>query len=200
MMATLTIQLPSNFSGGELVVRHNGMEEVYDSGAGDGSCEYNSDYSCFYADVEHELKPLTGGYRIALVYSLSWVGAGVEPSVTGNAAPALANALKEHSEKSSPGKWTLQFGLDHSYTAASLSRFGVRALKRTDRNRVDGLLAAGRMAEMGCLEVAICKLKRLDCYDSHGDEIYSCRIDVTDLYDADVRVIPAKTLNFLYWG
>lgn len=64
MFGTLVVQLPSTFRGGELVVRHNGQQQVFGAqarGVGDASLSYVA----FYADCEHEVKPVTQGYRCA---------------------------------------------------------------------------------------------------------------------------------------
>ncbi|MEM1122791.1 MAG: 2OG-Fe(II) oxygenase [Bacteroidota bacterium] len=68
MFATLIISLPSEHTGGELVIQFEGQEEVIDfSGA---TSNYKLPYVAFYADCEHEVKPVTSGYRVNLVYNL----------------------------------------------------------------------------------------------------------------------------------
>src|SRR5204862_1522321 len=57
MVATLVIVLPSSFKGGELVVRHEGQEQVIDFGGGDNP-QFRTHYAAFYADCEHEVRPL----------------------------------------------------------------------------------------------------------------------------------------------
>lgn len=67
MFGTLVVQLPSTFKGGTLLVTHNGQQQVFDTqqlGAAD-----SMSYVAFYADCEHEVKPVTRGYR--------WVHHGV---------------------------------------------------------------------------------------------------------------------------
>ena len=77
MFATLIVQLPSRFSGGELVVRHNGSERVYSSS---DQAEFGVRFAAHCADVEHEVKPVTSGRRVAVIYNLVWTGAHA-PSV-----------------------------------------------------------------------------------------------------------------------
>ena len=67
MFGTLVIVLPSEHSGGELVVRH-GSEEVTLSLDNDETSQIR--FAAFYADCEHEVKPITGGNRVCLVYNL----------------------------------------------------------------------------------------------------------------------------------
>ncbi len=61
MFATLSVLLPSTFSGGDLVLRHGGRTLSY--GSAQLEAGNRAAYVAFYADVEHEVKPLTTGYR-----------------------------------------------------------------------------------------------------------------------------------------
>ncbi|ORZ29152.1 hypothetical protein BCR44DRAFT_1372848, partial [Catenaria anguillulae PL171] len=71
MFATLVVQLPSVHQGGQLVVYHpDGTEFVHDFGGADRTAQYAPQFAVHYADCEHELKPVTAGYRLALVYSI----------------------------------------------------------------------------------------------------------------------------------
>ncbi|KAJ3354110.1 hypothetical protein GGF32_002679 [Allomyces javanicus] len=82
MLAEVVIQLPSRHEGGELVVY--GHDTDQDVGASptaithdfgrtpNGMGEFQSHYVVHYADAEHELKPVTSGYRLALISSLCW--------------------------------------------------------------------------------------------------------------------------------
>jgi hypothetical protein len=69
MVGTLVVALPSAHEGGELVVRHEGQEEVIDFGGADSA--FRIHYAAFYADCEHEVRPLREGYRLCLVYNLT---------------------------------------------------------------------------------------------------------------------------------
>ena len=68
MFGTLIIGLPSNHTGGELVVRFDGCEETIDFS--DPISRYHIPFAAFYADCEHEIRPITSGYRVCLVYNL----------------------------------------------------------------------------------------------------------------------------------
>src|SRR5262249_48948732 len=70
MVATLVVVLPSSYVGGELVVWHEGQEQTIEFGARGDSC-FLLHYAAFYADCEHEIRPLRGGYRLCLVYNLT---------------------------------------------------------------------------------------------------------------------------------
>jgi hypothetical protein len=57
MVATLVVVLPSSYEGGELVVRHEGQERVIDFG-GPADRQFHLHFAAFYADCEHEVRPL----------------------------------------------------------------------------------------------------------------------------------------------
>ena len=78
MFGTLIVQLPSEFTGGDLVVRHAG-KEIMVKMSQEGSASYCL-IAAHYSDCEHEITPVETGYRLALVYSLCWGGAGQAPS------------------------------------------------------------------------------------------------------------------------
>ena len=67
MFATLIIQLASTFRGGDYVVRNNGKEDRYEMAH---KSYYGGKYVAHFADCEHCLEVVTGGHRLALVYSL----------------------------------------------------------------------------------------------------------------------------------
>ena len=68
MVATLVVVLPSEHKGGELIVSHAGKQhELSFAGAASGR---EVSYAAFYADCEHEVKPLESGYRLCLTYNV----------------------------------------------------------------------------------------------------------------------------------
>ena len=54
MFGTLVVQLPSDYSGGQLVVSHGGKEKVFDFSGIKGCTNFH--FAAFYADCQHELK------------------------------------------------------------------------------------------------------------------------------------------------
>ena len=74
MFGTFIIGLPARHTGGELFVRFDGKEKMVDFAEDTGS--FKMPYVAFYADCEHEIKPLTSGYRICLIYNLVQKKAG----------------------------------------------------------------------------------------------------------------------------
>jgi hypothetical protein len=68
MFATLVISLPSRHSGGTLIVSHLGEDKKIAFGGKSSATDFQ--YAGFYADCSHEIKPITSGYRVCLVYNL----------------------------------------------------------------------------------------------------------------------------------
>jgi len=152
MVATLVIALPSAHQGGELVVRHEGREEIVDFGP---KSQFDTQFAAFYADCEHEIRPVTSGFRLALVYNLTLETSkrNITAPTSGEHIAAVARLLSRWSsqrraapdlnEDSAPSK--LAVLLDHQYTQTGLTR---DALKGIDRAKADVLFAAAR--EAGC--------------------------------------------------
>ncbi|GAM24046.1 hypothetical protein SAMD00019534_072210 [Acytostelium subglobosum LB1] len=67
MFGTLVLSLPCPHRGGDLVINHSGRDEVV-------SLENDSmstiKWTAFFADCRHEVKPVTEGNRVCLVYNL----------------------------------------------------------------------------------------------------------------------------------
>lgn len=58
--------LPCAHDGGELLVRHDDREVMFDWS---GNNQYIQ-WAAFYSDCEHEVLPVTSGYRITVTYNL----------------------------------------------------------------------------------------------------------------------------------
>ncbi|KAL9968066.1 hypothetical protein ACROYT_G026393 [Oculina patagonica] len=65
---TLVLSLPVKHKGGTLFLRHMGQERSYnlDPGRATAKCQW----AAFYTDVEHEIKEISSGNRITLIYHL----------------------------------------------------------------------------------------------------------------------------------
>ncbi len=145
MVATLVVALPSSHEGGELIVRHDAEERTIDFG-GPSSDPFRTHYAAFYADCEHEVRPLKKGYRLCLVYNLT---------LAKSKKPLAAPRDSEHVERIAPylREWAedgeatekLAVTLDHQYTGEGLSW---DALKGTDR--VKARVLAEAAAHSGC--------------------------------------------------
>ena len=67
MVASLVISLPVDGTGGDFVIRHQGREIVIDMTADNPS---ELAWVTYYAECEQEMRPVTTGHRIYLVYRL----------------------------------------------------------------------------------------------------------------------------------
>jgi hypothetical protein len=145
MVATLVIALPSPHTGGELIIRHEGRrDEITLAGAASG---HEMSYAAFYADCEHEVRPVSDGHRLCLVYNLTL---GRSRRKGGVAAPRTTEVVASISEML--GNWPprdeitkLAVTLAHQYTQDGLN---IDTLKGIDRARADVLFDAAEQA--GC--------------------------------------------------
>eukprot|EP00029_Vermamoeba_vermiformis_P004972 TRINITY_DN1599_c0_g3_i2.p1 TRINITY_DN1599_c0_g3~~TRINITY_DN1599_c0_g3_i2.p1 ORF type:complete len:554 (-),score=61.78 TRINITY_DN1599_c0_g3_i2:733-2394(-) len=126
MFASLVITLPSHFKGGELVVSHQGLEKTFRP----ENPSYNTSYVSFYADCKHEIKPVTSGHRLALVYNVISLSKGHLPSPTSNNVTFMAMRYLKRWTRLDNGPSKVLFVLHHQYTPAGLS---VQVLKNQDR-------------------------------------------------------------------
>jgi hypothetical protein len=147
MFGTLVLVLPSAHRGGELVIRHAGRECVVDL----SGMEFSEvGLAAFYADCEHEVRPITEGTRVCLVFNLIQPPAAkgkVEtlqaPDYEKEIAAAAALLKNQLGVPSAPAK--IAWLLEHHYSPEGLSFAG---LKSADAARVKVLTQAAERA--GC--------------------------------------------------
>ena len=135
------IQLPSYYSGGKLIVYHQGKKSEFDySGP---SCRSNCYFTSFYADCQHEVEKVTKGYRLCLIYNLMYQGLYECPTPANNEAQvsAIVSAMKQWQEDigSDDCPKMMAYLLDDQYCKISLS---FRFLKNCDRAIADVLVQA----------------------------------------------------------
>ena len=163
MFGTLIVQLPSVFTGGDLVVRHAGKEVVVKM-----SKEDSSSYcmvAAHYSDCEHEVTRVESGYRLALVYSLCCREYGEAPSAqrmlekAGSVHPVLLSYSKLLGKTCSKVCWALE----HMYSDKSLDNGGTSVLKGKDRAVVETMLASNQTMNVeDQLEVMLAKASKVD--------------------------------------
>ena len=146
MVATLVIALPAEYEGGELIVSHDGRQhEIIFTGAASG---HELSYAAFYADCQHEVRPVRSGFRLCLTYNVTLAGTrgkqGIAAPSYGAAAAALGGLLAQW--RDDPGAQKLAVTLDHRYTQDGLS---IDKLKGIDRARAEVLFEAAEQA--GCV-------------------------------------------------
>ncbi len=130
MFATLVVVLPSFHQGGELVIRHGEREVSLDLAPQETS---EITFAAFYADCQHEVRPITQGNRICLVYNLiQKAGPGKKkkakqaltaPDYSSEIAKATEMLRKWQETRASP---KLAYLLEHQYSPGGLSFSGLK--------------------------------------------------------------------------
>ena len=141
MFATMVLVLPSDHRGGELIVRHLDREVTFDLHPEDPS---EIGFAAFYADCVHEIRPLTSGCRLALVFNLRFPGRkqrAQPPDYRGEQHRTAEQLRAWTAAADEPDKLILP--LEHAYTPAELS---FATLKGRDRAVASVLVAAAAAA------------------------------------------------------
>ncbi len=163
MIGTLIVVLPSRFTGGTMRVRRHG--EVSEFRRTARSAEQIEAFA-FYADCQHEVRPIKTGHRVALVYRLGFkrdaqAGELAVADVPADHINALERAVADHfsspvprphsfsGETSVPEKLVVL--LDHQYTPRNL---GWSKLKHADNLRAAALRAVASKLDLD-LHVAL---------------------------------------------
>ncbi|KAF7352874.1 Zn(2)-C6 fungal-type domain-containing protein [Mycena venus] len=135
MFATIVVVLPSPFQGGAAHLSHGDLSTTIDSSSRSLS---NVSVLAWYTDVIHEIKPITGGYRLAIAFNLIQT-ANSRPKLpeTSDFLTKMRHVLlswKHQPDSAVPAK--LLYLLQHKYSLASLRG---NCLKGADAYKV-GLL------------------------------------------------------------
>ena len=144
MIATLSISLPVAGAGGEIVVRHRGRECTIDMTAAEPS---ELAFAAFYADCEHEVRPVTEGYRLSLVFNLCLRGGDTDTPRTAPDYDQQADRLARRLAAWGRGPDAVEklaWVLEHEYSEAGLS---FDALKNRDAALARLLAAAAGRAD-----------------------------------------------------
>ena len=182
MIATLSISLPTVGSGGELIVRHRDREVRMDMNAGEPS---ELAFAAFYADCTHEVRPVTEGHRLSLVFNLC-VRAG--DSDTPREAPDYSEQVDEiakrlvewrHAEDAAD---KLVWLLEHEYSEAGLS---FDALKNADAALAQTLARAAERADCE-LYAAIVHIEEHGDATYDGDYLHGWDTDGIDAEDMEI--------------
>ncbi|KAF8607469.1 hypothetical protein BDV93DRAFT_553164, partial [Ceratobasidium sp. AG-I] len=172
MFATMVIVLPSYFEGGAVHLTFNETSKVIDFGG--AASPFQTSVLAWYTDVTHEIKSVTGGYRLALTYNLfrSMESPNIATApVNDPSAAELQQALMDWTEAIKQGGDTnaphaLCWLLEHKYSRASMC---FAALKGRDAHLVRRTRLVAE--ELGlCLGLAILTLQIMPDYESYGME------------------------------
>jgi len=143
MFATLVVNLPAEHQGGELIISHAGQSKRY-SFADDSLFE--AGFVAFYADCYHEVKPVTAGYRLCLIYNLAITNRKQQPDLSQQLGVMAEIEQAIQFWKADPdASPLLTYLLDHSYSEQNLS---MANLKQSDFAKASVLLNAA--AHCGC--------------------------------------------------
>jgi len=140
MFGTLTICLPSKFEGGELSVYFDGKESIIDFAK---ATPYKIPYAAFYADCDHEIKPIKSGYKLSLVYNLIIDKSNDAIKLQKNSAyvSQISKLLKSNIDQFNTK--VKVYLLDHQYTPAN---FEQSTLKLRDKQITQTLFESAKNA------------------------------------------------------
>ena len=148
MVGTLVVSLPSQFTGGAMVIEHHD-EKLLVGGSG-----RNLAFVAFYADCHHEVRPIKRGYRVVLTYNLIIEGDAISAGAPADRIEALARRVRDFFETPRPARWSgdrrreppdrLVYLLDHQYTQRGLAW---NRLKNADAARAAALREVARQLD-----------------------------------------------------
>ncbi|THH12663.1 hypothetical protein EW146_g7492 [Bondarzewia mesenterica] len=171
MFATIIIVLPSLYAGGQVHVSHGTSKQVFDF-ASDSA--FSTTLLTWYADVMHEVKSITSGYRLALSYNLIHTSPGIpRPSLPNmhTALTQLHHVLRKwHQDKyrTTPDSKLIAFLLEHEYSEVNLRS---SALKGMDAHRIAHVRdVAEKLGFVVCL--ANLEYWVSGCADDYGEDYY----------------------------
>lgn len=202
MFGTLIVGLPGKHTGGELIVKFDNKTETIDFS---GPCSaYKIPFAAFYADCEHEIKPITSGYRVCLIYNLVQDKGKekIELHQLGGFTERLSAILKAGEDEPDIPKIVL---LGHQYTP---SNFTMESLKLNDRPKAEALILAAQKAgfyaklglvtsyQAGQLEVnydarssrSRGRQRYYNDFDDYDDDELSENGTMGEVYDARINV------------
>jgi len=126
------------------------------------SAAFHSSYMAFFADCEHEVLPVTHGYRLCPTYNLVYTGGGSPPNLPDAMALEPVVRALEAWRGDPQGPLKLLIPLSHLYTVEGLS---CDLLKSGDRSATTTLIAAARRTNI------MIHLGQLGGYESSYDTI-----------------------------
>ena len=141
MFGSLVIGLPSTYTGGELIINFDNRTHQIDFSK--DFKNYKLPYTAFFADCEHEIKPVISGYRICLVYNLinNSPNSGLNSPKFSLQQNKITSILSTSFKKFNRLPKAILLG--HEYTPAN---FSLENLKGHDKPRAEAILNAAKEA------------------------------------------------------
>ena len=201
ILATLVVQLPSRFTGGKLIVRHDRQATEFDfscpasspsasanedgGAANERKALQNDDHAepcaacvAFYADCSHEIKPIESGHLLCLVYNIrDEIGLHIPPNAV-NSADALyldeglSDAIKQWSDPvKTPGSELGSPLLFVLQHKCAKSALTLSSLKDQDRAHVNALLNLTRHCNLEALLVQVTKCETGTFYRDYPSDL-----------------------------
>ncbi|KAL9968045.1 hypothetical protein ACROYT_G026371 [Oculina patagonica] len=208
---TLVLSLPVKHKGGTLLVRHMGQERSYNLGPGRATAKCQ--WAAFYTDVEHEIKEITSGNRITLIYHLySEQSCNLVIPVPGVDHPIVQNFKKiqeylaqkddeEYHKYSSAG-----YLMEHKYTPKSLKP---ENLKGRDAFLYQLLSEAKFKLKLSAVDVRVngyghdddgnCHLDEVDLMDDHEMEFSELDLATAMANGGSWDNTPSRPMDNVHW-
>jgi predicted 2-oxoglutarate/Fe(II)-dependent dioxygenase YbiX len=173
MFATLVVNLPSEHEGGDLIVSHGGQSQRYSFADKDN---FHPNFIAFYADCYHEVKPITSGYRVCLIYNLAIADRKKQPLLSQQTKTIedIGSVIQKWSQENRENP-ILAYLLEHSYSKQNIR---LSNLKQGDFAKASVLLNA---AEQNGCQAFLCLVTYYRT--SYGETIYYGRYSPS--YDLD---------------
>jgi hypothetical protein len=169
MFGSLVIVFPTKHEGGALTFRHGGGEWTFNSAEMVRTqTEPSITYVAFYSDVEHEVAPVTSGYRVTLTYNLYFSAESesnsvppiIVPSTTETAfKTALSTLLSDKTFMTKGG--FLGFGFRHEYPLDPKTGLG---------NLINCLKGNDAIIQRVCSQLSLQTMLRVIYGDDTGEE------------------------------
>ena len=182
MFGSLVIVFPTKHEGGALILRHGGSEWTFDSATMVRTpVDPSAAYIAFYSDVEHEVTPVTSGYRVTLTYNLYFSTNNAAPvipvlSTTEIAFRRTLSALLSDKTFMEEGGF-LGFGLRHEYPLVPKAGLG---------NLINCLKGSDAIIQRVCSQLSLLTQLRVIYADNEADKSPSF-IMVDDIIDYSER-------------
>ncbi|PIL31379.1 hypothetical protein GSI_06079 [Ganoderma sinense ZZ0214-1] len=197
MFATIVIVLPAKFTGGAVHVSHGGFSETYEHSARSQS---DTTVLAWYTDVEHEVKPVASGYRLALSFNVIHTTNSLRPIVSNvsDAVVRLRRVLASWAKNDHDAPDKIIYLLHHKYSHANMSG---SALKGSDAHLVAMLDNVGRslgfrlgLANLTCTESGCAqddgygRRGGWGCYTSDEEDDNEDDVEMEEVTDTDVQI------------